>query len=111
MAGHAPQPRGERAMRPDRRTFVKLTAGFGLVASAPSLFAHPVPRLKITGPLPTGAQAGYPFRGLSDQPAVGGGLPLPELTPFDYVEEEYFISGTVGAAPFQTSLLVRKPRN
>jgi hypothetical protein len=64
----------------------------------------------ITGPIVINAQSGEPFRGLNEQPVAGPGLPLPVLQPYNYVEEEYFVSGTVNGQPYKTSLLVRKPK-
>ena len=31
--------------------------------------------------------------------------------PYGYVEEEYFVSGTVDGKPYSTTLLVRKPED
>jgi hypothetical protein len=66
---------------------------------------------KISGPIPITAQSGEPFRGLTEKPVAGPGLPLPVLQPYNYVEEEYFVSGTVDGRPYTTSLLVRKPKD
>ena len=65
----------------------------------------------ITGPIPVTAESGEPFRGASEQPVAGPGLPLPVLVSYGYVEEEYFVSGTVGGKPYSTALLVRKPQD
>ena len=65
----------------------------------------------IEGPIPANVEAGEPYRGANEQPVAGPGLPLPDLKPYDYVEEEYFISGMVAGQPYKTSLLVRKPRD
>ena len=65
----------------------------------------------ITGPVPVTAESGEPFRGTTEQPVAGPGLPLPVLVPFGYVEEEYVVSGTVDGQPYATSLLVRKPED
>ena len=65
----------------------------------------------ISGPVPVTAQSGEPFRGLNEQPVAGPGLPLPVLQPYGYVEEEYFVSGSVDGKPYTTSLLVRKPKD
>jgi hypothetical protein len=66
---------------------------------------------KITGPVPVTAQSGEPFRGMNEKPVAGPGLPLPVLQPYGYVEAEYFVSGTVDGRPFETALLVRKPKD
>lgn len=65
----------------------------------------------ITGPVPVTAQSGEPYRGENEQPVAGPGLPPPVLIPYGYVEEEYFISGSVDGKPYTTSLLVRKPKD
>lgn len=64
----------------------------------------------VTGPVPTTAES-VPFRGVGVEPAPGPGLPPPSLDAAGYVEEEYFISGTVEGQPYTTALLVRKPRD
>jgi hypothetical protein len=63
----------------------------------------------ISGPITVTRQSGEPFRGTNEQPVPGPGLPLPVLAPYGYVEEEYFVSGTVDGKPYKTSILVRKP--
>src|SRR5579862_8440537 len=85
-------------------------AGFVLTSFAPA-FAAPVVSATISGPIPITAQSGEPFRGLNEQPVAGPGLPLPVLQPYGYVEEEYFVSGTVDGKAYTTSLLVRKPKD
>jgi len=81
-----------------------------LAAMTPVL-AAPIVAAKITAPVPVTAQSGEPFRGLNEQPVAGPGLPLPVLQPYGYIEEEYFISGTVDGKPYATSMLVRKPKD
>jgi hypothetical protein len=91
---------------------VKLAFAIGAVmATLTSAHAAPIPAATITGPIPITAQSGEPFRGLNEQPVAGPGLPLPVLQPYGYVEEEYFVSGTVEGKPYTTSLLVRKPKD
>ena len=65
----------------------------------------------IKGPIAVNAQTGEPYRGANEQPVAGPGLPIPALAPYGYVEEEYFVSGTVDGKPYATSLLVRKPKD
>ena len=65
----------------------------------------------IAGPIAVTAQSGEPYRGANEQPVAGPGLPIPALTPYGYVEEEYFVSGIVDGKPYKTSLLVRKPKD
>jgi len=66
---------------------------------------------EVEGPIPVTQDSGEPFRGANAQPVPGPGLPPPELEPFAYVEEEYFVSGVVAGEPYSTTLLVRKPRD
>jgi hypothetical protein len=82
-----------------------------ILTSLTPAYASGIAPAKISGPIPVTAQSGEPFRGLNEQPVAGPGLPLPVLQPYGYVEEEYFISGTVDGKPYATSLLVRKPKN
>ena len=65
----------------------------------------------ISDPIAVTAESGEPFRGVNEQPVAGPGLPLPVLVPYGYVEEEYFVSGTVDGTPYSTALLVRKPQD
>ena len=81
-----------------------------LAAMTPGL-AAPIMAAKITDPIPVTAQSGEPFRGLNEQPVAGPGLPLPVLQPFGYIEEEYFVSGTLDGKPYATSMLVRRPKD
>jgi len=74
-------------------------------ADAPSAVAN------IIGPIAVTAESGEPYRGANEQPVAGPGLPIPALQPFGYIEEEYFVSGTVDGKPYKTSLLVRKPKD
>lgn len=72
--------------------------------------ATPIPQ-QVSGPVPVTAETGEPFRGTNAQPVAGPGLPPPMLQPYDFTEEEYFVSGTVDGTPYSTSILVRKPRD
>jgi hypothetical protein len=82
-----------------------------LLASIASAHALSIPAAKLTGPIAVTAQSGEPFRGMNEQPVAGPGMPLPVLQPHGYVEEEYFVSGTVDGKPYATALLVRKPKD
>ena len=97
-----------------RRHFLQSAVStFAIVALAGKARAA-APRLAqatIVGPIPAGAESGEPYRGANEQPVAGPGLPIPDLRPYDYVEEEYFISGMVADQPYKTSLLLRKPRD
>jgi Alpha/beta hydrolase domain len=95
-------------------TIIKLMAGLSLFAAsmAPAAAAPPaVAVATLTGPIPVTAQSGEPYRGTNEQPVAGPGLPIPALVPYGYIEEEYFVSGTVDGQPYETSLLVRKPKD
>jgi hypothetical protein len=100
----------------DRRRFIAASAaGSALLAvSGPLSAAAPAsggPVAGIEGPIAVTATSGEPYRGANEQPVAGPGLPIPDLVPYDYVEEEYFVSGSVNGAPYKTSMLVRKPRD
>jgi len=94
-----------------RRGFIKLS-GAG-VAWAMLTRAHAQSNREITfaGPIPVTAQSGESYRGSNEQPVPGPGLPPPDLERYGYIQEEYFISGTVDGRPYSTSLLVRKPKD
>jgi hypothetical protein len=96
-----------------RREFI------GTAAGALALTALPIPALAQTsrpgvatlrGPIPTGT-GNQPYRGANEQPVAGPGLPIPDLIPYDFIEEEYFVSGTVNGQPYSTTMLVRKPKD
>ncbi len=64
---------------------------------------------KLTGPVPITTETGEPYRGNYGTSAQ---TPIPAiLESYGYVEEEYFISGTVDEKPYKTSILVRKPKD
>lgn len=94
-------------------TIIKLIAGLAMFAAsmAPAAAAPTVAIASIEGPVAVTAQSGEPYRGTNEQPVAGPGLPIPILVPYGYVEEEYFVSGTVDGQPYKTSLLVRKPKD
>jgi hypothetical protein len=87
-------------------TFIGIT-----LAAMPLAQAAATAAATFTGPIAVTAQSGEPFRGMNEQPVAGPGLPLPVLQPYGYVEEEYFVSGTVDGRPYATALLVRKPKD
>ena len=88
----------------------RLLSALAVLATA-ALANASVPVAEISGPIAVTAQSGEPYRGANEQPVAGPGLPIPVLVPFGYVEEEYFVSGSVDGKPFKTSLLVRKPKD
>lgn len=90
-----------------RWTLLGISLAAGVAATG--VAATPLPT--VEGPIAVTAASGEPFRGANEQPVAGPGLPLPVLQPFGYVEEEYFVSGTVDGRPYKTALLVRKPRD
>jgi Alpha/beta hydrolase domain len=93
-------------------SFMKLAVFVSLLwASAAMAQTEPVMAAKIKGPLPVTPKTDEPYRGENEQPVAGPGLPPPVLIPYGYVEEEYFVSGTVDGKPYTTSLLVRKPKD
>ncbi len=96
-----------------RRDFIGAATGAATLAAMPvpvfaAVAALPVARLR--GPIAAGT-GNQPYRGANEQPVAGPGLPIPDLIPFGYVEEEYFVSGMVGGQPYATSMLVRKPKD
>ena len=101
-----------RLSNPDRRRFMKLSAGAGIAwAALRSSHAQSVVELTVTGPIPVTPQSGESYRGSNEQPVPGPGLPPPDLDRYGYIQEEYFISGTVDGKPYSTSLLARKPKD
>src|SRR5579862_5405425 len=97
------------------RRMTKNSIHAGLVCGLGTLLGQaqsaPIPAATIAGPIPITAQSGEPFRGLNEQPVAGPGLLLPVLQPYGYIEEEYFVSGSVDGKPYTTVLLVRKPKD
>jgi hypothetical protein len=69
-------------------------------ASAQAQVVPDVPTVEgpITGPGPM-------------HPGIRPGPEGTNLEDFDYVTEEYFVSGTAAGAPYKTRMLIRKPRN
>jgi hypothetical protein len=79
---------------------VAATAAFIWLGAAQAQFTVPaIPTVEgpITGP-------GEMHPGMRDGPAGTN------LEDFDYVAEEYFISGTAAGQPYKTRILIRKPR-
>jgi hypothetical protein len=79
--------------------------------ATPAMPQDAIPTASVSAPIAVTAQSGEPYRGANEQPVAGPGLPIPALTPYGYVEEEYFVSGTIDGKPYKTSLLVRKPKD
>jgi hypothetical protein len=86
-------------------TIIKLAAVLGAfwVAIASAEMPPPSPVAKITGPIPVTQQSNEPFRAEPSQQRPSN------FSAYGYVEEEYFVSGSVDGQPYATSLLVRKP--
>jgi hypothetical protein len=95
-----------------RRSFIGGAAGAAAMAALPaSAWAQSkLPVAALKGPIPTGPD-NQPYRGANEQPVAGPGLPIPDLIPYGYIEEEYFVSGTVNGEPYATTMLVRKPKD
>lgn len=95
-----------------RRDFIGAAAGAATVAAlpAPVFAAAALPVARIQGPIPTSPN-NQPYRGANEQPVAGPGLPIPDLIPYGYVEEEYFVSGSANGQPYSTTMLVRKPKD
>jgi hypothetical protein len=71
-------------------------------------------------PASTGAQTAVPDLPHFEGPITGPGPMHPGIRPgpegtnledFDYVTEEYFVSGTAAGAPYRTRILIRKPKH
>ena len=90
---------------------VKLAVAAGLMCACVSGAYAQVVAAKLSAPVPVTAQSGQPFRGTNEQPVAGPGLTIPDLIPHGYMEEEYFVSGTVDGKPYTTSMLVRRPKD
>lgn len=95
-----------------RRTFIGGAAGAATLAALPgsAWAATGLPVAGLKGPIPTGPD-NQPYRGANEQPVAGPGLPIPDLIPYGYIEEEYFVSGEVGGKRYETTMLVRKPKD
>jgi len=102
------------AMRELRCASNRIVAIVGVAAISVTAQAADLPASKaadVSEVIAVTAQSGEPFRGANEQPVAGPGLPIPALAPYGYVEEEYFVSGTVDGKPYKTSMLVRKPKD
>src|SRR5919109_4893738 len=82
-----------------------LAAALLLLGGLPTGGAHaqvvpdvPTVEVPITGPGPM-------------HPGIRPGPEGTNLEDFDYVTEEYFVSGVAAGAPYKTRILIRKPRN
>jgi hypothetical protein len=93
-----------------RRHFVQYSSAAAVLALAADLRAAQPTGATIAGPIPVTPGTDESYRGENEQPVAGPGLPPPDLIPYGYIEEEYFVSGTVDGKPYTTSLLVRKPK-
>jgi hypothetical protein len=95
-----------------RRELLQAAGGLSALALAPApvFAAAPLPVARLQGPIPT-TMDNQPYRGANEQPVAGPGLPIPDLIPFGYIEEEYFVSGEVNGEPYATTMLVRKPKD
>ena len=79
---------------------VMIGAFWAVATFAADLAASPV--ATITSPIALTAQSDQPYRA---EPAQRPS----NLSSYGYVEEEYFVSGTVDGRPYTTSILLRKP--
>ncbi|HEX7853528.1 MAG TPA: alpha/beta hydrolase domain-containing protein [Sphingobium sp.] len=70
-----------------------------IVANAPVTFHGPIPS----------DDTDQPFRGAVSPIGLAEPMLSDLLAAHDYVEEEYFVSGTVAGQAYRTSLLVRRP--
>lgn len=97
-----------------RREFIGAATCSTAIALAPAQVlaaaGASLPVARLQGPIATGPD-NQPYRGANEQPVAGPGLPIPDLIPYGYIEEEYFVSGEVNGQPYATSMLVRKPKD
>jgi len=82
---------------------------YGLaVAALLAFFAGPVGAQPIVVPIPT---VEGPIHGPGDmQPGIRPGPDGTNLSDFDYIDEEYFISGTAAGLPYKTRIVIRRPK-
>ena len=76
-----------------------------LVISSSVLAGAATPPVPTISPLVSAPGMMYP------NPAVSVVPTAPKVEDFPYVTEEYFVSGTAAAAPYQTRIIVRRPRD
>ena len=82
---------------------------FGMaVAILLGLFAVGAQAQPVVVPVP---QVDGPITGPGDmQPALRPGPDGTNLSDFDYIDEEYFISGTAAGLPYKTRIVIRRPK-
>jgi hypothetical protein len=82
---------------------------YGMPAAALlALFALVAQAQPVVVPIPT---VEGPITGPGDmQPGIRPGPAGTNLSDFDYVDEEYFISGVAAGAPYKTRIVVRRPK-
>ncbi|WP_255545075.1 MULTISPECIES: alpha/beta hydrolase domain-containing protein [unclassified Frankia] len=61
------------------------------------------------GPIPVTVESGPPFGGAESPVGLDETSVSELLRRHDFVEEEFFVSGTVDGQPYTTSLLIRRP--
>jgi Alpha/beta hydrolase domain len=87
-------------MTPIIRLALLIGASWAMAASGEAL--PPSPLATVTGPDPVTPQSGQPYRAEPSQRPSN-------LSSYGYVEDEYFVSGSIDGQPYTTSILVRKP--
>ena len=87
-----------------RRLHIALLFGVLVVAPLAPARAAAVPTPTISGPI-TGPGMMYPNPAISIEPGAT------TVESFPYLTEEYFVSGTVNDAPYNTRIIVRRPKD
>ena len=78
------------------------------VAALLAFFAVGVHAQPVVVPVP---QVEGPITGPGDmQPGIRPGPEGTNLSDFDYIDEEYFISGTAAGKPYKTRIVIRRPK-
>ena len=83
-----------------------LVASLAVLLALPGLAAGATtPPVPTVSPVVSGPGAMYP------NPAVSVVATAPKVEDFPYLTEEYFVSGTAANAPYQTRIIVRRPKD
>ena len=83
-----------------------LVASLAVLLALPGLAAGATtPPVPTVSPVVSGPGVMYP------NPAVSVVATAPKVEDFPYLTEEYFVSGTAANAPYQTRIIVRRPKD
>src|SRR5215218_7433444 len=76
-----------------------------MLAASPLILGGATPPLPTLSAVVSGPGTMYP------DPAVSLVPTAPKVEDFPYITEEYFVSGTAANAPYQTRIVVRRPKD